>query len=198
MNTMCRISIDAKTGSINKSCGSAQQNQMLLVQSKPLYVSVQPQLTEASIRKKHQIVKYQLSTMQKCYEGKLKSGICRDPIDLIVFKYQHCPACDTHIPTIQNRIETMKQFGIPVKSRILDVKEDNAVELYQQSGCRGTPCVVMRDPSNPTKYIRIAEGIDQDIGFYSNVGGFENPLFVGLSNNNPKRIFTHEVKSVWR
>lgn len=153
-------------------------------------------MSRSQEKKKKKIVNLMLSSIKDCYEGRLTNGICTKPIELILFKYDQCPSCDAHIPTLMHRIKQFKKYEIPISLTTYDIKEDQIKDLYTSSGCKGTPCVLMRDMSKPNILHKISEGIDQDIGFLSNLMDIQNPLFT-KDKIIPKRLMQSEKSTKW-
>jgi len=189
-NDICPIKFE-KHGIVN-NCNKKVSKKSITLRSKVFSVNTIPSISKSSLRKKDKISKDILNLGKNCYLGNLKGKICKDPIDIIVFKYEKCPACEAHIPTLKKRFYRISRYGIPIKYSILDVKKNDVSELYKKSGCSGTPCVVMKSPYRK-KYIHISEGIDQDIGFYSSLFGIKNPLYVPLSKRTvPKNLLQNK------
>lgn len=185
MGEMCRAV--EKNGIIETSCGVGKRNKIMVVNSEPLRVKEETRLSSIDRQKKRELNNQQLNRIRKCYDGALKGGVCKDPIDLILFMHDKCPSCKEYYPILHDRLTAMKMHNIPHTLKTFNVRNSEASHLFKEAGCNGLPCIAMRDPKNPKRFRKITEGIDKEIGFYSNIMGEPNPLIIKTNQSRAPR-----------
>lgn len=192
---VCKIDVGDQgvTSQCNQQASDGNEIRVMTINARPLKISAIPDVSEKSHRLKEKYVKAMIRNVSDCYRGKIKGASCSDPIDLVIFKYEKCPACEIHLPVLKRRILRLARNDIPIKYNIFDVKDADAVELYKQAHCSGTPCVVLRDPRSK-KFIHVAEGIDQDLAFHASLFGIDNPLYIPISKKTVPRNLLDRIK----
>lgn len=167
---LCKIKIKTD-GQIETKC--KKKPQVVTVKSETASLEYVPRLNARDQKYKDQIIRDILTKAQQCYMDEGPDN-CTVPVKLKVFKMDKCPACQTHLPKIQDRIQRMRHAGISVHDEVVTVRnQSHAVEM-QEAGCIGTPCVIVEHAGDRKK---VSEGRDSDLQFYSQLFNIKNPLY---------------------
>lgn len=187
MGDICKITIDHDYN-VSNDCNDdieSTSKQVIRLHSKQSNLKLFPSISDHDQKHKNKIIDQMLSMTKQCYNNEMPGYVCQSPINLKVFKFEKCPSCKVQIPEYEKYVRKMKQKQIPVDLQIMNVKQTDAAKLFKQSGCTGTPCVILSQKGKPDQ--KICEGITGEVAFYSNILGIDNPLYNDLESY-PKNL----------
>ncbi len=109
-----------------------------------------------------------------------------------MFKFDKCPACQSHEKVMNNLIKTFKDNEIPINVSFDDIFDDKKnLKEFKKIGCNATPCVAIRVGNNSLE--KVYQGNMQEIGALSDIVGIKNPLYYKLSKKDkPKRLILND------
>lgn len=176
MGNLCLINYDNK-GNISNLChdNTAKSYNIERVSARPVMLNVNDGLSDMSKKIKLANILKLENIFASCYDGTLPAKKCEKPIKLLFFNMDSCPSCRQFKPEYETWLHSLRQKRIPIESTDINIKKDHAERFFHEVGCNATPCVVMQNPTNPNKYIKLSEGVPSQIQLLANMLGVKNP-----------------------